>query len=227
MRVLYIHMEVMMKQKILVGAILLAVSGVAVSMPKSDFFLNANVGTGGMDTPNSATSYISQSATSLSYNSKSDGGFIWGIGGGVMFTINPKVSLGGEVAYENFKNNTYSIRDASGVTAVDSTFEYSGYPIDILAIAAYHFNPLVAIDLKAGVAYEHQELVQSGAEPGAGTYNNTAWLPKLGTDFNYYFNNHLMTSIGYLHGFGSSVTPTDRNAVVSTNEVNLGVTYII
>lgn len=216
-----------MRQKILVGAILLAVSGVAVSMPESNFFLTANVGTGGMDTPNSATGYIAQPAADLSYNSKSEGGLIWGAGGGVMFTVNPNVSLGGEVSYENFKNNNYSIRDDSGVTPVDSTFEYSGYPINILAIAAYNFNPLVSIDFKAGVAYEKQELVQGGAESGAGTYNKTSWLPKVGPDFNYYFNKHLMTSVGYLHGFGSKVTPTDRNAVASTNEVNVAVTYII
>ena len=215
-----------MKKQLYVGALLCSLGGVAaaMSMPTGNFFVSANIGAGGMVMPSAATSFVSANSNVLTFNSKNERGFLWGVGAGYLANMPKNFSLGAEISYENWNNNKYSIHNSTG-SGSDTVFNYSGYPINFMAIGMYHFNKLLSADIKAGIAYQHQKVTVSGAQNLS--KSDSALLPKIGVGLNYNFTDKIVTSVTYEHAFGSTISTSDINAVTSSNEFTFGISYMI
>jgi hypothetical protein len=208
-----------------------ASGGVKHSDSGSGFYVRGAVGVASMRTADDM--FMAQQA-GVTGASVKRGGFTGGVSLGYMIQRHAPVSYGVEVGYEYLHSNTY----LSHVGGQDVTLTYRGYPINLLAVLAYHFNLRLALFGRAGIAWQYQSVKTSGMAHVAAQdidQSKRRVLPKVGVGLGYYFSSRWMAGVDYMHAFGSKQPALgalvngalpELNKVASTDSVTLALTYV-
>lgn len=137
------------KYSLLLSAIALAASVSAAPLKTNNHaYVAAQLGYGSLNSGNESATARQQ----LGDFTKTTGGLAYRVSGGYLFGLSNKFDLGPEIGYLGYPESKYS----NSTKSID--FKFTGYTIDILANAQYHFNDQFFGVGKAGLAYVTQEL---------------------------------------------------------------------
>lgn len=182
-------------------------------------FINAQVGAGGIKTGVTANDGYKLSV----------GGVTYRVSGGYLINITPSFSLGPELGYMTYDKNYYS--QQTGINTYTKTDQYSGFVIDTLAVANYHYSKHWYLIGKAGLANVFQTYT---ILPGSSSTNikKSRVLPELGVGIGVNFTSYLGIDVNYATTFSGALPeplaspPKATDDVANVESLSLGIHYI-
>ena len=119
------------------------------------------------------------------------------VGVGFSYPTGHWVSLGLEVAYNDYGQQTYDYLDMDSAKA-----EFSAY--DVLAVADIHMTSTWSTKFRLGVAYEEVDVTEDSL---SADLSEREWVPEVGIGINYALTDHIAIegSFDYLVGEVSNI----------------------
>ena len=214
-----------MKKHLSISIILLAIGVTAFAttpINNGQPFINAQIGIGGINTGTTTPT---------------DGGYKFSVGGttsrlsgGYLFTLSPKFSLGPELGYMGYSNNDYSLQ--TDFNSYTRTVQYSGFTIDLLAVATFHYTKHWYLIGKAGLANVSQTATLL-PDSTAVSSTKTSLLPELDAGIGVNFTPHIgidfniaSTFLGAYPDPFSDTSSTALDEVANVFSVSFGAHYL-
>ena len=198
----------------------LSISSAGAASIKRGFYIGAQGGVGGMETPKASKKTDAYGKDDLqSWIVRGYLGHLWGQG---------KLKNGVEFGYAQYADNEYENSNQGG----KDTFKYKGHYFDLSYVLKVAVVSGFNIFGKAGVAYTYQATKATESSYTQYEADKTRWWPKLAAGFGYEFTNGVALDLTYDRSFGrkparisSEASKEDINRVASVSSLMLGVSY--
>lgn len=188
--------------------ILLLVSNLALASNHS-YYLSAQAGLGGMQTPKLANADTFVLGT-----------FAWRYSGGYLYKVDV-MQYGFEIGHDGFQSNSY------GKSPIVTRFR--GYSDDLLAVIRYDFQPTWNIFTEFGPARFCMTTESTATTPNV--QHTTKILPELAFGFGYGLTEALSLNISFDYLFGTkpklneNTYEVTQNTIPMSSEILAGFTY--